>query len=213
MFFSKPHRSQIGASFLDYCTFTAHLMHMKSYDRSDGETAKAYAAFTIYRNMGVSRSLDRTAVEFYPVIDSSQKRPRNIAQIQVWSRTYNWVSRCRDFDLDEEAIARERKRELDRAEHDSKLEAYRADNEEVGNELLRLSKDLLGLFRAALKPLMLEVENNHGELLDKVKLERLLTISQIAKSIGAYATQGSQLAADGLLIRQLMEKLKEGEGS
>ena len=57
-------------------------MTQKSYNRQDGETSKAYQAFTIYRNMGVSRSLDRTAVEFYSTPETPQKRPRNIAQIR-----------------------------------------------------------------------------------------------------------------------------------
>jgi hypothetical protein len=38
----------------------------KTYDRQDGETTRSYAAFCIYRNMGVARSLEKTAQEFYP---------------------------------------------------------------------------------------------------------------------------------------------------
>lgn len=37
----------------------------KTYDRQDGETTKAYTAFTIYRDMGSSRSLDRVEEKIY----------------------------------------------------------------------------------------------------------------------------------------------------
>jgi hypothetical protein len=180
-------------------------MHMKSYDRADGETAKAYGAFTIYRNMGANRSLDRTALEFYSTPETPQKHPRNITQIEVWSRTWNWVCRCKDFDRDEEAIARERKRELDRAEHDLKLEQFRIQNETMGFELLDLGKELLAIFSPIIATL------TDKEVLDKQDIDLLLAIPSSIKALAAFSVQGSSLAADGLLIRQLMEKLKEGE--
>ena len=94
---------------------------MSSYDRIDGETPKAYHAFTLYRDMGANRSLDRVAAEFYTV-DLPQKRRRNIRQIETWSSHWGWVDRCRDFDRDEELLRREHQREHDRADHDQKLE-------------------------------------------------------------------------------------------
>jgi hypothetical protein len=180
-------------------------MHMKSYDRADGETAKAYGAFTIYRNMGANRSLDRTALEFYSTIDSPQKRPRNITQIEIWSKTWNWVSRCKDFDRDEEAIARERKRELNRAEHDLKLEQFRLQNETMGFELLDLGKELLAIANIIIATLQ------NKEVLDKQDIDLFLAIPSSIKAIAGFSQHGSNLAADGLLIRQLIEKLKEGE--
>jgi hypothetical protein len=118
----------------------------KTYERQDGETTKAYTAFTLYRDMGSARSLEKTAQKFYTP-DSPQIHPRNISQIETWSSKWNWVQRVRDFDLDEETILRDRARQS----------------------------------------------------------------SSSIKAIGALGSLGSDLAADGLLIRQLMEKLKENE--
>jgi hypothetical protein len=180
-------------------------MTQKSYDRQDGETSKAYQAFTIYRNMGVSRSLDRTAVEFYPTPETPQKRPRNIAQIEVWSRTKNWVDRCKDFDRDEEAIFRDKIRQSSLEEHNRQLEQFRQHNEEIGFGLFKMGLRLLAIGEKIIQTF------EDKEVLDSKDIDLFLAIPNSIKAIGALGASGSDLAADGLLIRQLMEKLKEAE--
>mgnify|MGYP006364699945 CR=1 FL=1 len=49
------------------------------------------------------------------------------------------------------------------------------------------------------------------EVLDSKDIDLFLAIPNSIKAIGALGASGSDLAADGLLIRQLMEKLKEAE--
>jgi hypothetical protein len=193
----------------------------KSYDRRLGETEKAYAAFVIYRNLGSERSVFRTAREFYGNPEKTGKPHRNTTQISSWCGKYNWVDRCLEFDRDEEAIARERKRELDRAEHDAKLEKFRHDNEELGSEMTGLSKELTSFFRLSLAetveafktPIEYEEKPDLEVKLIKArqsKLGQLFTVSQICKTATTFATVGGDLTADGLLIRQMLEKLKEG---
>jgi hypothetical protein len=184
-------------------------MSQQTYDRQERETTKAYQAFTIYRNMGSSRSLDRTALGFYPTIDSPQKRPRNIAQIEVWSRKYHWVERCKDFDRDKETILRECNRQADIEEHDRKLEQFRVQNETIGFGLLGLGEQLLETILLMSTPIREKLSN--GKALEKAEVDLLLAIPSVVRSIGNFGITGSQLAADGLLIRQLMEKLKETE--
>jgi hypothetical protein len=178
---------------------------MKSYDRSDGETSKAYAAFTIYRDMGVSRSLEKTAAEFYPVIDSSQSHHRNKNQLGVWSKKYNWVDRCRDYDRDRESDLREHTRLKNIEEHDRLLEQFRQKNEKIGFGLSEMGLRLLAIGNRIVDTL----ENK--EVLDSKDVELFLAFPSSIKAIGAIGASGSELAADGLLIRQLMEKLKERE--
>ena len=66
-----------------------------TYDRQEGETNKAYAAFCIYRDLGVDRTLEKAAKNFYPS-DPRQIGARNRSQLSVWSRHNNWVKRCQD---------------------------------------------------------------------------------------------------------------------
>jgi hypothetical protein len=126
-----------------------------------------------------------------------------------------------DYDRDEEAIARERKRELDCAEHDAKLGKFREDNEELGSEMTGLSKELTSFFRSSLAEtvevfkttIALDEDPERGVKLVKARqsqLGHLFTVSQICKTATTFATVGGDLTADGLLIRQMLEKMKEG---
>jgi hypothetical protein len=179
-------------------------MTQQSYDRQDGETTKAYAAFTIYRDMGTSRSIKATAQNFYTPV-SPQNCPRNISQIERWSSIWNWVERCRDYDRDNEAILRDRLRHEAIEEYDLKLEKFRAQNEEIGFGLFKMGLRLLSIGEKIVKTF------EDKEVLDSKDIDLFLAIPNSIKAIGAVGASGSDLAADGLLIRQLMEKLKEAE--
>lgn len=84
-----------------------------SWDKQESETNRAYNAFLTYRNMGALRSLRKAAAEFYNVVSISKQN-----QFLIWSSKHNWVSRCSDFDIEEERLRIEQKRkdiaEMDR---------------------------------------------------------------------------------------------------
>ncbi len=181
---------------------------MKSYDRSDGETTKAYAAFTIYRDMGVSRSLEKTAVEFYPVIDSSQSHHRNKNQLGVWSKKYNWVDRCKDYDRDQEQDIRQHIRLKNIEEHDRKLEQYRQDNETLGKGLMAIGAELMVAINQLTEPARTKLKRR--EKLEKAEIDTIMNAPASLKQVASFAQTGSEMNADGLLIRQLIEKIKEG---
>jgi hypothetical protein len=194
---------------------------IKSYDRQYKETIKAYDAFCVYRDMGTDRTQEKACEIIYPP-EGTQEAPRNISQIRAWSGQWKWVDRCKDYDRDEEAIARERKRELSCAEHDAKLAKFQENNEELGSEMTGLSLDLTLFFRSSLAETVkvfetpiVENEEKPEEAVKLIKarqsqLGHLFTVSQICKTATTFATVGGDLTADGLLIRQMLEKLKEG---
>lgn len=62
-----------------------------SWERQEGESSKAYAAFCIYRDYGVDRSIVKV-VQMYGENGTSK------AQLFRWSSRYSWVQRCSDFD-------------------------------------------------------------------------------------------------------------------
>jgi hypothetical protein len=197
-------------------------VNAKTYDRQVGETEKAYAAFVIYRNLGLERSLQKAAENYYQGLPIAQKLHRNRSQFTAWCGKYSWVDRCLDYDRDEEAIARERKRELSCAEHDAKLAKFQENNEELGSEMTGLSLDLTLFFRSSLAETvevfretvdLVNDDPERGVKLVKARqsqLGHLFTVSQICKTATTFATVGGDLTADGLLIRQMLEKMKEG---
>src|SRR5215207_1491554 len=62
------------------------------YFRLKGESAKAYEAFQLYRDMGLGRSLKKTAKEL----------GKDVRGIAGWSSKWKWVYRCGLYDTDEE---------------------------------------------------------------------------------------------------------------
>lgn len=67
------------------------------WERQPGESAQAYEAFAIYRDMGSNRSL-RVVAEQLSKSDTLIKR---------WSREKKWGERCRAYDNHLDDVARQ----------------------------------------------------------------------------------------------------------
>ena len=67
------------------------------WEQQPGESAKAFEAFAIYRDMGVERSVRKV----------TQRLNKSLPLIGKWSSRYNWPERARayDRDLDRQAHA------------------------------------------------------------------------------------------------------------
>ena len=62
----------------------------KPWERQEGESIKAFEAFTVYLDMGDERSLRAVG----------QRLGKSRALIERWSRTYQWVERVASYDAD-----------------------------------------------------------------------------------------------------------------
>lgn len=99
------------------------------WEKQEGETPKAYAAFQIYRDLGVQRSLAKCAETYYGA-------RKNLAQMGVWSSRFNWVERVGHYDAWLDMVARgavedhERSRAADYAARREELRSRSFDNEE-----------------------------------------------------------------------------------
>lgn len=60
------------------------------WDMRDDESARAYQAFAVYRDMGAGRSLVRL----------SQEHGKSIATVTLWSTRHAWADRVRAFDAE-----------------------------------------------------------------------------------------------------------------
>jgi hypothetical protein len=150
--------------------------------------------------MGTTRSLEKTAGKFYTP-DSPQKRPRNINQIEVWSRTYCWIDRCKDYDRDIEAERRSIESSTDRAAYIRDLENYQLQQKAIGTAALNFTARSLQAIDYALKPIH-DVVKNRGTL-SKEQIETLFNSQLAGKNAVAIATGGRELAAKGLVVEEL----------
>jgi hypothetical protein len=72
---------------------------VRLYDRETDESAKAFEAWTVYRDLGAERSLQKASEMYYG-------HGANVGQFERWSRRYGWVERARAFDDEREMIRR-----------------------------------------------------------------------------------------------------------
>lgn len=70
-----------------------------TWDRLEKETARAYRAFCVYRDMGAERSLSK-------VRDKLGKKSGYDRQLQEWSSQHRWVDRARAYDDHMEVLLR-----------------------------------------------------------------------------------------------------------
>lgn len=177
---------------------------IKSYDRRENETIKAYAAFCIYRDMGVGRTHEKTAEIYYkPEGSQSKATCRSTSQLRLWSSANNWIDRCKDYDRDEQILERERVRARNAAQHDQELEQFRQSNKAMGSALMAMGARLMKIGDRVAR----EIENK--ERITAADLDTFLKLPASIKAIANFATIGGDLTADGLLIRQILEKIKE----
>ena len=76
----------------------------RPWERQDGESGKAYEAFSVYRDMGAGRTVSGAARQL--------RKSRTL--IDRWKRQWNWAERVRAYD-----------RELERAAHEEAVKAVR----------------------------------------------------------------------------------------
>ena len=77
------------------------------WERQEGETSKAFAAFLLYRDLGRSRSL--ASASSIDGVNTVKTR-----QFQLWSSKYNWVKRCQAWDEAQDKIRDAQRLEVQR---------------------------------------------------------------------------------------------------
>jgi hypothetical protein len=176
----------------------------KTYDRSDGETSKAYAAFTIYRNMGVSRSLKATTEKYYSAeCPSNVRRAKGMRHIEEWSSKYNWVARCKDYDADREQERRQIKSEHEKAAYLQDLENYHLQQKAIGMTALRFAIESIESISLAIEPIRQKMTLYQS--IDPKEWEIFCQAQVAAKNVMAVAVSGADIAARGLMIGQMLE--------
>jgi hypothetical protein len=78
------------------------------WERLAVEPEVAYAAFALYRDQGLSRSLHAAALPFYSQRESYQGDTEglptgaHLTRFKRWSSEWMWVARCEAFDSEED---------------------------------------------------------------------------------------------------------------
>lgn len=68
----------------------------RPWERQNGETVKAFEAFCVYRDLGKTRSQEKTA----------EKLSKSRQQMCKWSMKYNWVERVSAWEEEQDRLIR-----------------------------------------------------------------------------------------------------------
>ena len=74
----------------------------QSWDRLEKESPKAYIAFSSYRDLGPTRSVEKA----FAALNPGKKRSGRPAEWYVWSSKFDWVERAEAFDAYADEIQR-----------------------------------------------------------------------------------------------------------
>lgn len=87
--------------------------HGAFWERQPGESDEAYRAFSIYRDLGLTRSVKKAAAIYYHgTLDKlSEVTQGERANLLKWSRRWMWVARCEAHDAEEDREMRLKLRE------------------------------------------------------------------------------------------------------
>ncbi|HLN30708.1 MAG TPA: hypothetical protein VK395_23405 [Gemmataceae bacterium] len=76
-----------------------------SWDRLPDESAKAFAAFCVYRDFGPRRSLDEASRSYHGTQDSERRSgARASGIIRRWAKRWHWRARAQAWDEEQEQV-------------------------------------------------------------------------------------------------------------
>lgn len=126
------------------------------WERQRGESAKAFAAFCGYRDMGPRRSLRELARAL-----SANKTTTYLAQLGEWSRRWNWVERVKAWD-----------EELDKKAREAQLEEVRKMRERHVREAMSIQEMAIRRLKG-MDPTELSANDVLRYFVEGTKLERI----------------------------------------
>lgn len=117
------------------------------WERLPDESSKAFHAFSLYRDMGPTRSLQKVALEL----------PKSLPLIKRWCARHDWVSRVRAFEDRNEMIRREAREVAEREDAAARAERENEHRERIFQNEERaaiLEAELLDRFEQMLEELL-----------------------------------------------------------
>jgi hypothetical protein len=183
---------------------------IKSYDRQEKETARAYTVFCVYRDMGTDRSLEETARKVYPAHSMLDRRSHPcLRRVAEWCRNGNWVDRCKDYDRDIELSNREFLLQVKRERYLARCDDLQVNTEAAGFEAIEAARNLT----AIISDISAELKSCRGKKIADYtarELDLVIGLPNSLKSAISCTSGGVQLGADGLGLSDAVQKMTDG---
>jgi hypothetical protein len=185
-------------------THDAQIVKVKAYEQREGETPKAYAAFCVYRDLGVNRTIDTAYCIVSGIPTGSKQAP---SHFRDWAASNEWVKRSGDYDRDLESARRSDLMDADRTAYMASLEDYRKQLQTIGQAGLNFSAQWLYVSQAMLTPIVNKVKA--GQTLTRQEIQDFLALQKPMKSCMDNSDIASRMTGDAMHFSSLMEHLKD----
>jgi hypothetical protein len=178
----------------------------EAYDRQEGESSKAFAAFCSYRDLGPSRSVDAAYCLHTGAEPGTKQASGNFKR---YATTHNWVERAAKFDADADAQNRKMLLERNKAEYNERVEKYRKQTESLGLGFMNLASQLTVCFSKLADPIMQKLAK--GGDVTKDELDLLKDIPNALRAIATSSEIGSRLAGDAYHLSTMLADIQSRE--
>lgn len=167
------------------------------WERMEAESARAYAAFAIYRDAGVfERSIKLVQEQI------GLKTPRHLQKLSV---RFSWVERATAYDSYLDA----KNRVENEADHSEQLEAFRAEQLKSSRRSFEIAGLMYDVAEEELKRVRTrQIAKKRGD--EGVEMPKGL--ASLVRAAAFVATAGSQAKANALGVEKLLKLLDDGEG-
>ena len=172
------------------------------WEKRESETARAYRAFCVYRDMGVDRSLAK-------VREKLDKKTGYERQLGEWSSDHEWVKRVAAYDAHLEALLRNEQEERLVAERRRQTERELTDT----TRLLTEFDDLIKQVESGADTLTLAALDTQAAYLERIYRMRRLALSMQQKITQAQHTGENGGPMQVMWIDPLGEDDAIGEGA
>lgn len=162
--------------------------------RLTSESTPAFAAYCLYRDQGVSRSIDKVGQELV----------KSGSLLSRWSAEHQWVERVRAYDQHRA----EQARALAEAEHSAKIKAYRERAAKIGAATADVS---LGFLVAAGKRLKSLSKENPAEGEETIKDIPINALPSFLRAAASVAEVSLRVEREALGIGELENLLGSDE--
>ncbi len=174
-------------------------------DRLEGETDKAYLAFSIYRDLGLNRTVLAAQREYdlkTGKADNGRKKSAS-GSFDKWLKVYRWEERVREWDTAQENRRRSMLMEAEDEKYLSDIEAFRQTIADIGNGALATAKAAMNIVQGQVE--MLQQATVDSKPLNPQQLEDLTTLLKCSRDTVAVLEGGKSALNDAYGLNAVID--------
>jgi hypothetical protein len=181
-------------------------------ERQEGESDRAWLAYTCYRDLGVGRTVEAAYVAYIAKVRRNEpekvKKGQTAAStgFRKWKTEFNWADRARVYDAEREVIIQQSLLRTDREKYLDSIENFRLKLE--GGGLDSMSASTIVASRLAKEAAAAAIESGDNRMTEK-DLDSCERIMKILKDATGNISAAREILNSAYFLDIVTEKLQE----